>query len=314
MARRIGHGLIRLWRVVRASPILLPGWALLCAGLLGGCSSASWPVISPDGPVALAERDLLLFVAAVTLIVVLPVFGLTAWVVTRFRKGDADGPYKPHWTYSKRIDLAIWGTASAIAVVIGVTIWWSTLRLDPYKPVGPSKDPLQVQVIAEDWKWLFIYPKQHIAAVNELVFPAGRSLRLRITSDTVMNALYIPGLVGQIYAMAGMETHLNAVASRPGTFVGRNVQFSGKGFPEQHFKARAVTPDGFRRWVDKVKASGQRLDEATYDHLRRPSKDVPVTYYSDVTPGLFDRTIASYRDSPTSKWTAGRKARGKGGS
>ena len=313
MEHRTRHGLLRhRWRFVRGTPVLLVGLVVACAGLLGGCTTSSWPTLSPDGPVALAERDLLIFITCVTLVVVVPVFVLTAWVVIRFRKGDAEGPYRPHWTYSKRIDLAIWLTASAAAVVIGITIWIATFRLDPYQPVGPAKDPLRVQVIAEDWKWVFIYPQQHIATVNELVFPVGRSLRLRITSDTVMNALFIPGLTSQIYAMAGMETHLNAIADKPATFVGRNAQFSGKGFPQQHFLAHAVSPADFRQWVDKVKNSTKRLDEETYDELRRPSKDVPVTYYSDVTPGLFDRTIASYRRSPSSKWTAGRQAHGQG--
>jgi cytochrome o ubiquinol oxidase subunit 2 len=282
--------------------------------LLGGCRADSWPVMDPGGAIALAERDLLLFVTGVTLIVVIPVFVLTVWVVTRYRAGDAEGPYRPNWTYSKRIDLGIWAVAGTVAAVIGVTIWWSTHRLDPYRPVAGDGDPLRVEAIAEDWKWVFIYPEQGIATVNELVFPAGRPLQLRITSDTVMNALYIPGLASQIYAMAGMETRLNAIAEEPRTFVGRNAQFSGEGFPEQRFTAKAVAPQAFRRWVAEVGRSSKRLDAATYDKLRQPGGDVPVRHYAAVEPGLFDRVVARYGPSSAAKGaTDSASAAGGGG-
>ena len=270
--------------------------ALLIAGplLLGGCAAHNWPVIVPGAPVALAERNLLLLVAGLTLIVVMPVFVLTFWIVRKYRARDAQGPYCPHWTYSKGIDLTIWIVAGVIATAIGVTIWVSTHRLDPYKPLASSESPLQVEAIAEDWKWLFVYPRQHIAVVNELVFPAGRPLSLKITSDTVMNSLYIPGLVGQIYAMAGMVTHLNAIANEPAVFTGRNTQFSGKGFPDQHFLAKAVSSRAFRRWVRKARNSPMTLDSAAYAALRQPSSNVPVTLYSGVEHGLFRRIIDRY--------------------
>jgi len=270
-------------------------------------------VISPSAPVALAERNLLVFVTAITLVVVVPVFVLTFWVVKRFRADHAAGPYRPNWTYSKPLDLAIWLVAGTAAVMIGVIIWVSTHRLDPYKPVGPAKPPLKVQVISEDWKWLFVYPKQHIAVVNQLVFPTRRPLKLRITSDTVMNSLYIPGLVGQIYAMAGMQTYLNAIAYKPAKFVGRNTQFSGKGFPDQHFNVKAVSPARFRHWVNKVKRSPKTLNASTYAKLRKPSAQVPVTYYSGVEHDLFDRVMDSYKQAPANALTNKRNSNRQGG-
>lgn len=292
---------LRLFRLSRVGLLAL-------VPLLSACSTRVWPVIAPGAPVALSERNLLLLVAGLTLIVVLPVFVLTFWILRRYRATDAEGAYKPHWTYSKPIDLAIWLIAAVVATAIAVTIWISTHRLDPYTRLTSSGPPLKVQAIAEDWKWLFIYPKQHIAAVNELVFPVGRPLSLRITSDTVMNSLYIPGLAGQIYAMAGMQTRLNAIANKPERFTGRNSQFSGQGFPDQHFLAKAVTARQFRQWVRKARHSPKTLDAAAYAALHKPSANVPVSFYSHVEPNLFHRVIARYK-AETSPAEAARRRR-----
>jgi cytochrome o ubiquinol oxidase subunit 2 len=176
--------------------------------------------------------------------------------------------------------------------VIGYLTWDYTHRLDPYRPIGAA--PLEIEVIAQDWKWLFIYPAQNIAVVNELVFPSERPVLLKITSDTVMNAIYIPGLSGQIYAMAGMRTDLNFSASGPAEFIGRNVQLSGHGFPDQQFDVRATTQTDFDAWVAQARRSSNTLDTAAYAALAKASSRAPVTFYSGVEPKLFARTIEKY--------------------
>lgn len=299
MKRRTGFGLGPRPRYLRTHALLPLSLIAAFPVLLAGCSAHDWPVLAPGAPVAMAERNLLLFISGVALLVIVPVFVLTIWVVRKYRAGDAEGPYSPLWTYSKRIDLGIWMIACAAAVVIAVTIWIATFKLDPYKRVGPDLEPVQVQVVAEDWKWLFIYPQQHIAVVNQLVFPTQRPLELHLTADTVMSALYIPGLTSQMYAMAGMQTKLNAVADRPATFIGRNAQFTGKGFPTQSFRARAVSEKDFEAWVHKVRQSPKTLDAATYNQLRRPSSNMPVTYYGGVEPKLFRHIIEDYKHGPT---------------
>lgn len=186
------------------------------------------------------------------------------------------------------------GVPAAIIVWLGFHLWHDTYKLDPYAKIDPGVQPLQVEVVAQDWKWLFIYPEQNIAVVNELAFPSGTPLSLRITSDTVMNSFVIPALGGQIYAMAGMQTRLHLLADEPGRFWGRNVQYSGSGFADQQFDAVAMTKEDFDAWVAKVKASSDTLDASAYEQLAKPSADVPVTYYSGVEPDLFDNIIAKY--------------------
>ncbi len=271
----------------------------------------AWPVIAPGAPVALAERNLLLLVTGLALIVVLPVFVLTFWVLRKYRAKEGEGAYRPHWTYSKPIDLGIWFGAGLIATAIAVTIWISTHRLDPYSRVVSSEPPLEVQAIAEDWRWLFVYPEQNIAVLDRLVFPVGRPLVLTITSDTVMNSLYIPGLAGQMYAMAGMQTRFEAIADTPATFVGRNAQFSGQGFPDQRFLAKAVGAARFGRWVQRVKRSRKTLDARAYARLRAPSTNAKVAYYSAVEPHLFRCVIARY--AAPRKPTVARSGRKNGG-
>jgi cytochrome o ubiquinol oxidase subunit 2 len=267
----------------------------LGAVLLGsGCGLSNAPLLDPKGPIALAERDLLFTAVALMLIVVIPVFVLTFWFAWRYRASNSNARYDPDWSYSARIDAVIWLVPALIVVALGVLVWTNTHKLDPFKRLASAVPQLEVEVVAQDWKWLFIYPAQKIAVVNQLVFPSQTPLSLRITSDTVMNSFFIPALGGQIFAMAGMETRLNLLADAPGRFVGQNTQYSGFGFSDQHFEAIAASQEDFDAWVAKVKQSPDRLDAATYRALAMPSSRHPVTYYSAVERNLFHKIIAGY--------------------
>jgi cytochrome o ubiquinol oxidase subunit 2 len=283
----------RCWRIG-------PGLVLAVPLALGGCGLAEAPMLDPKGPVALMERDLLFTAFGLMLIVVIPVFVMTAGFVWHYRASNKNAVYTPDWGYSIWMDALVWLVPAALVLAIGSMVWSSTHQLDPYRPLASDQPPLEVQVVAQDWKWLFLYPEQKVAVVNELVFPSERPLRLRITSDTVMNSFLIPALGGQIFAMAGMETQLNLLADAPGQFRGRNMQYSGDGFADQHFQAIAATRDDFAAWVAKVRGAPAKLDAAAYEELAKPSERHPVTYYATFEPDLFERIIASFapRDAP----------------
>lgn len=284
-------------RLQRLGSRLLAAVALL---MLAGCGLADAPVLDPDGPITSIELELLLTTFSIMMIVVVPVWVLAFWFARRYRASHPAPDYHPEWTGSAPVEAVVWLVPAAIIVTLGIFVWVFTHKLDPYRDlraygeIDPTGATIEVQAIAQDWKWLFLYPDLGIATVNELAFPAGAPLRLSMTSDTVMNAFYIPALGSQIYAMAGMETQLNLMAWEPGRFVGRNAQFSGSGFPEQYFSAFAMTDEDFAAWVDKVKASGKVLDQAAYEALRQPTVGHDVTYYRSYEAGIYDGVIASY--------------------
>lgn len=266
---------------------------------INGCGLVTHtPVLDPKGPVTLAQRDLLFTATGLMLIVIIPVFALTFWFAWRYRASNSQARYMPEWSYAAPIDAVIWLVPALIVATLGYLVWTSTHRLDPYRPVASHVAPLEVEVVAQDWKWLFLYPEQKIATVNELVFPSGRPLRLKLTSDTVMNSFYIPGLGGQIFAMAGMRTELNLISDGPAILVGRNTQYSGRGFADQHFAVRAATKPEFEAWIAEVKRSPNTLEAPAYAALAKPSGDVPVTYYSSFESGLFNHIIEKYKGSP----------------
>jgi cytochrome o ubiquinol oxidase subunit 2 len=262
--------------------------------LASGCDLRQAPILDPKGPIALAERDLLFTAVVLMLIVVVPVFVMTFLFAWRYRSSNGKARYTPDWSYSARIDAVIWLVPALIVIALGVLVWSNTHKLDPYRRIDSVVQPLEVEVVAQNWKWLFIYPGQEIAVVNQLVFPSQRPLSLKITSDTVMNSFFIPALGGQIYAMAGMQTRLHLLADAPGRFTGRNAQYSGSGFSDQHFQAIAASPTDFDAWVAKVKQAPGKLDKAAYRALAVPSRAHPITYYSAVEPTLFDTIIAKY--------------------
>ena len=262
--------------------------------LAGACDLRHSAVLDPKGPIALAERDLLRDAFVVMMLVVVPVIVMALWFAWRYRASNTKAVYAPKWAESAKLDAFVWTVPALIVVAVGVLLWRSTHKLDPYREIASATPALDVQVVAQDWKWLFIYPEQGIAVVNQLAFPSGRPVSLRITSDTVMNSFYVPQLAGQIYAMAGMQTRLQLLADQPGKFVGRNSQYSGGGFSDQFFEVTSMTPADFDAWVAKAKQAPAKLDAATYKALAAKSRLNPITFYSAVEPKLFDSIIAKY--------------------
>ncbi len=284
------------------------GLVLLCSG----CGALTSPDLDPSGSITLAERQLLFDAVSIMMIVIVPVFIMAALFTWRYRGTNRNARYTPNLAYYWPAEVLVWAVPAAIIVWLGFHLWSNTHKLDPYKAIDPGVTPLQIEAVAQDWKWLFIYPEEKIAVVNELVFPTGTPLSIRITSDTVMNSFVIPALGGQIYAMAGMQTRLHLLAGKPGRFLGRNVQYSGRGFADQQFKAIATpTKEEFDSWLEKVRASPNTLDAENYAQLAKPSAKVPVTYYSGVEPNLFDNIIAKWRHGdvvdPAPKTTASDK-------
>ena len=280
---------------------------LLCAvAVLSGCSELV--LLNPKGPVGEAERFLILAAFVLMLLVVVPVIIMSVWFPFKYRASNTKAAYEPEWSHSNKIEAVMWCIPLVIVLALSVLVWRYTHRLDPYKPIDPAAEQFRVDVVSLDWKWLFIYPKQGIAVVNELVFPARTPLSFQLTSDTVMTSFFIPQLGSQIYAMAGMRTRLHLLADTPGVYAGQNQQFSGAGYPTMSFAAKAVTPQAFDAWVEQVKRSPQTLDAARFEALRKPTSGDPVTYFSSVSPDMFEYILNLY--SPLDKVPGGGHGQG----
>jgi len=264
------------------------------AFLLQGCALSDAPVLFPKGPIALDERDLLFTAFFIMMIVAIPAIGLTLLFAWRYRRREEGAAYAPNWDGSWVVEAVVWLVPAAIVIALGTLVWTRTHEFDPYRPLASDKPAFKVQAVALDWKWLFLYPELGVASVNELAFPADRPLTIEITSDTVMNSLMIPALGGQIYAMAGMRSELNLMASEPGVFMGRNTMYSGDGFSDQHFQARAMSESDFTAWKDQVSGAPKALDAKTYLELHEKSIANPVSYYSVFEPDLFKLILRKY--------------------
>ncbi len=262
---------------------------LLCV-FLARCGVIDRGFLSPAGPIASAIRSEFLLVCLVMLLVIAPVLLLTPLIAWHYRLSNTRSAYRPQWGFSWSLEGLIWIPPTVIVLVLAVFLWNSTHRLDPYKPL-PGK-PIEIQAVALDWKWLFIYPAQEVATVNHLVIPAGQPVHLSLTSATVMQSFLMPRLAGQIYAMAGMRTQLNFAADGPGTYLGENVQFNGMGFQNQKFDVAALDAAGFAHWLARTKAQPSRLGTAEYETLSHRSTLPQPLAFGAVDPGLFDRVVA----------------------
>jgi cytochrome o ubiquinol oxidase subunit 2 len=273
--------------------LLLPAIALL-----GGCKAV---LMSPSGDIAVQQRDLIIVSTLLMLLIIIPVIILTLVFAWRYRKSNTAATYDPEWHHSTKLELMIWGAPLLIIIALGAITWISTHTLDPYRPlqrldadrvVPADTKPLVVEVVALDWKWLFIYPEQGIAVVNELVAPVDRPISFKITASSVMNSFFVPALAGQIYAMPGMETKLHAVINKAGEYEGFSANYSGAGFSGMRFKFHGVNEADFEQWVKTAKAGdGGALGRDAYLKLEQPSNRDPVHRYASVSEDLYDAIL-----------------------
>lgn len=270
---------------------------LLAAGLLAGCERA---VLNPAGDIALQQRNLIYVSTALMLLVIVPVIILIVLFAWRYRASNRKATYDPKFHHSTALELAIWSIPLLIIICLGALTWSSTHLLDPFRrldriaegrPINRAEAPMVVQVVSMDWKWLFIYPQQNIATVNELVLPVDREVRFDITSTNMMNTFYAPTLAGMIYAMPGMRSQVHAVLNRPGQYEGYSANYSGAGFSHMRFRLRGVSGPAFDQWVRQAQATGQVLTIADYLALEKPTERHPITVFSSAPPGLFERVV-----------------------
>ncbi len=264
----------------------------LAVFLFSSCQGGS--LLDPKGPIGSQEKSLILITFALMLIVAIPVFAMVIWFSVRYRETNKKATYKPEWEGSLKIETVIWLVPLAIIGVLSYLTWVKTIDLDPYKPIASTERPLHVEVVSLDWNWLFIYPDENIASVNKLVIPEGRPVTFDLTSATVMTSFFIPQLGSQIYAMAGMTTHLNLEADSPGTFLGENMEYSGNGYASMHFDTVSLPQSQFAAWVQTAKASPSMMTLSQFNQLNTPTLNYPVTTYSSVDPGLFDHVVHSF--------------------
>ena len=265
--------------------------------VLAGCSMV---VLQPSGDVAAQQGRLVVWSTFLMLLIIVPVIALTLLFAWRYRASNKSAPYTPDWDHSVQLELVIWAAPLLIIIALGALTWIGTHTLDPYRslrridavtPISDQAEPIDIEVVALDWKWLFIYPKEGIAVLNEVAAPVDVPIRFKITSSSVMNAFFIPALAGMIYAMPSMESTLHAVINRPGEFEGFSANYSGAGFSNMRFKFLGLNTTDFNRWVQDAKSSSSELTRATYLELARPSERGPVRRYRAVDTKLFDAIV-----------------------
>ncbi|WP_454767019.1 ubiquinol oxidase subunit II [Cupriavidus campinensis] len=286
-----------------ARPLSVTGRLLLRAGALGllaGLAGCNAVLFSPSGELAVRQRDLIIIATLLMLLIIVPVIVLTLLFVWRYRENANNPHYNPDWDHSTVLELAIWAAPLLIIIALGAVTWVSTHQLDPYRPltfidakrpVAPDARPLVVEVVAMDWKWLFLYPEQGIATVNEMAAPVDRPIAFRITSTSVMNTFFVPSLAGMVYAMPGMETKLHAVINQLGVYDGLSANYSGEGFSHMRFKFHGLSDADFDKWVRQAKSAGTPLTREVYVKLAQPSEREPVHRYASVEPELYKQIL-----------------------
>ena len=278
--------------MIKIRHLFLP-FLLGCTLLLTGCH---FSILEPAGIIAATEKKIFVEAILLMLIVVIPVIILSVIIPWRYRANNTKARYEPNWCHNNLLEFIWWTIPCIIIFILSVMVWIYTHKLDPYKPldVDTQETPVMIEAIALDWKWLFIYPQHHIATVNKVEIPVDRPVRFFIASDAPMNSLEIPRLAGQIYAMTGMQTKLNLMATQIGVYTGLSTNFSGNGFSGMNFKVHVVSKEEYAAWVKTVEKAPNHLTMDAYNELIKPSKNNPVAYFSNAQPGLFSDSIIKW--------------------
>lgn len=275
--------------------------------LLSGCGG-DFVLINSKGDIGIQQRDLIFIAFGLMLLVVIPAIAMALWYAYKYRESNKDAEYLPNWSHSTKIEIFVWGVPILIICALAYLAYVKSHSLDPYKPIESDNAEVRIQVIAEPFKWVFIYPEQNIATVNEIYVPVNHPVKFELTSDFSMNSFFIPQLGGQVYAMAGMKTQLHLIAREQGIFDGISSNYSGYGFTRMKFKAHAVSDEQYAAWIDKVKQSNSTLDfqgfkamqekvsqdsVGKHHELIKPEPD-PVVYFSNVQADLFKAVLNQY--------------------
>ncbi len=261
-------------------------------------------VLDPQGPVAAGNAQILLNALAIMLMIVVPTLLATLVFAWWFRASNKRAIYRPDWAYSGRLELIIWGIPLLVILFLSGVMWIGSHDLDPARPLAGEAKPVEIQVVSLDWKWLFIYPEESVASVNEVALPTDQPAHFSLTSATVMNSFFVPQLGSMIATMNGMVTQLNLKADRPGDYYGLSAQFSGRGFSDMHFVLRALAPESFAQWTAEARKSRVALDEGEYLALARSRATSPTLFYGSIDRGLFERIAARRLTSEASPMSA----------
>jgi cytochrome o ubiquinol oxidase subunit 2 len=257
-------------------------------------SSHEIAVFDSKGMIGKKESDLIITASLLMLIVVIPVFIFAFFFAWKYRANNKKARHDPDWEHNYIAEYCWWGVPFVIVVILAIITWRSSHELNPFKPIVTGEKPITIQVVALEWKWLFIYPEQRIATVNFVQFPEKTPVNFEITSDAPMNSFWIPQLGGQIYAMPAMRSKLHLIANETGSFRGVSANISGDGFAGMTFTAKATSLEEFDQWVGSVKKNSSSLNLSEYDHLMQPSEYHPVTYYVLGQQDLFDQIMMKY--------------------
>lgn len=278
------------YKFVLITAIIL-GVIAIIVHLLHGVNFA---VLNPKGVIAAHEKNLLIFTLLLSLVVVVPVFILLFLILWKYRESNTKATYSPEWDHNRFLEGMWWAIPCVIILILAVVTWTSSHELDPTRAIKSSAKPINIQVIALQWKWLFIYPDAHIATVNSLDIPVNTPINLELTADAPMNSFWIPSLGGQIYAMPGMSTHLNLMATSTGSYNGSSANISGEGFAGMKFVAKVTSAKDYRAWSSKLQRSSYLLNESMYNQLAKPSSNSPLSFYKLDDAYLYDKIVLKY--------------------
>ncbi len=253
-------------------------------------------LLNPQGYIADIQSQILWGFLILALFIGTAVVGTTIFVALRYKEGNSKVKYSPDWKLNKFIVIGWWGFSLIFVMILSIIIWKTAHEVDPYKPIDSKIKPITIQVVALQWKWLFIYPDEKIATVNFIEVPVNTPINFQLTADAPMNSFWIPSLGGQIYAMTGMVTQLHLLANKEGSFPGGAAEISGAGFSSMQFIVKSTSPEEFNDWIKMVRTSKNQLNLTSYNELAKPSSNTPPTFYYYADKNLYNEIIMKFME------------------
>jgi cytochrome c oxidase subunit 2 len=232
---------------------------LVGLGVLFGAGAAAVALLIPwlpDPASKQADRiDFLFwFVTAICIGIFALVAAVIVYAVLKFRAppdDDSDGPPVHGHTGLEIVWTAIPAMLVTAISIVSAVILTENERV-PHAQAGVPRDPLQplvVDVVAQQFAWLFKYPAYRNASSSTLRLPIGKTVQLRLTSRDVIHSFWVPQFSQKQDAVPGLITKLVITPKRYGIFPVICTELCGLGHALMRSQAEVMTVADFRKWA-----------------------------------------------------------------
>lgn len=236
---------------------LFAGLALL----LSACGRADMSALNPQGPIASEQLSLMKLAIAIMTLVVVVVFGISIYVVLRYRRRQGQDEIPKQVEGSHKLEV-IW-TVIPIILLIILAVPTVTYVFKFSKDYSNDADAIKIEVTGHQYWWRFKYPEYDIETAEDMIIPNGKKIALELKTADALHSFWVPSIAGKIDTNpSGNVNKMYIETYKEGVYRGKCAEFCGYSHALMEFKVKSVSQKTFVAWVKEMKAAPKPFDNS----------------------------------------------------